>query len=210
MATHERGVTRWPANSNMIFGYSSAGLYSPLAVDRYREYLKSVGGVDNASGAYLATKDSVAESVPLLESLNVRYILTKENMDGVSSIRRVNAEDNVSEDRIYELKPKQRAFLVPHAELEITKLGDGFAVFRSDASADSILFWSELTYPGWEAAIDGKKTAILPADGVFQTVAVPAGRHEIKFDFRPLSFRLGCLISAVSFLILLFLWRVRA
>lgn len=43
----------------------------------------------------------------------------------------------------------------------------------------------EAFYPGWHATIDGKEISIDLANGIFQSVVVPKGEHQINFYFRP-------------------------
>lgn len=38
---------------------------------------------------------------------------------------------------------------------------------------------------GWTATIDGKEAAVVPVDGVWAAVAVPAGRHRIELRYSP-------------------------
>jgi hypothetical protein len=40
-------------------------------------------------------------------------------------------------------------------------------------------------FRGWSAEIDGRPTAILRADGLFQAVTVPAGSDHSTFSFVP-------------------------
>jgi uncharacterized membrane protein YfhO len=62
---------------------------------------------------------------------------------------------------------------------------------------------SSLYYPGWIARVDGAPAKILNADYVFSAVKLGAGRHAVEMDYKPASFRLGLIVSAVSFLIFL-------
>jgi uncharacterized membrane protein YfhO len=48
---------------------------------------------------------------------------------------------------------------------------------------------------GWKARLDGKRCPILRANGIFRGVATPAGKHEIVFTYRPLSFLTGTVLS---------------
>ena len=54
---------------------------------------------------------------------------------------------------------------------------------------------SDTFFPGWEARVDGRKTPIREAYGVFRAVEVAAGRHTITMAFRPKSIYLGALLS---------------
>jgi hypothetical protein len=53
-------------------------------------------------------------------------------------------------------------------------------------------------YPGWTATIDGVATPIHPANLLFRSVYVPAGRHRIVFEYRPGSFRVGVALAIVG------------
>ncbi len=57
---------------------------------------------------------------------------------------------------------------------------------------------NEITYPGWEASIDGKPTQLFPADGIFRAVWAPAGAHQIEMRFRPRHLALGAAVSLIS------------
>ena len=53
-------------------------------------------------------------------------------------------------------------------------------------------------YPGWQATIQGQPVPIWPANLAFRAVAVEAGRQEILFDYRPLSFTVGLWVSIIA------------
>ena len=66
------------------------------------------------------------------------------------------------------------------------------------------LVLSDTYFPGWSATVDGEPAEILPAQGVFRAVWVPAGEHLVQFVYRPWSFAIGavvtglCLLSALA------------
>ena len=67
------------------------------------------------------------------------------------------------------------------------------------------LGWLVLTdthYPGWTATVNGQPTDILPVNIMFRGVELPAGEHEVVFEFKPRSLQMGSWISGVALLIL--------
>ena len=65
-----------------------------------------------------------------------------------------------------------------------------------------MLVLSDSYYPGWTAQVDGAPSPILRANGLYRAVAIPAGRHQVVFEYRPSSFRNGAWLSAASALVL--------
>jgi len=63
---------------------------------------------------------------------------------------------------------------------------------------DAVLSVSHPDYPGWYATVDGEPTPILRAYGALSAVAVPAGEHTITFVYNPLSYRIGAIISLLT------------
>ncbi|HEY5892367.1 MAG TPA: YfhO family protein [Chthoniobacterales bacterium] len=65
--------------------------------------------------------------------------------------------------------------------------------------------FSENTHPGWKAWIDGKRAPI-KKKGIFMSLDVPAGDHEIRFSFMPRWFQFGMagwIVWAITFIVAL-------
>jgi hypothetical protein len=54
-----------------------------------------------------------------------------------------------------------------------------------DAPGGGILLLNDVWHPWWRASIDGNETELLQANIIFRAVAVPRGRHVVRFEFRP-------------------------
>jgi hypothetical protein len=66
---------------------------------------------------------------------------------------------------------------------------------RAQTEQDGYLLLNEIYYPGWEATMDGEPLEVLPADGIFRALAVPAGAHQIELRFRPRHLVAGAAVS---------------
>lgn len=56
-----------------------------------------------------------------------------------------------------------------------------------DAEKPGFLVLNDVWHPWWFAQVDGKDAPILRANVLFRAVPVPAGRHRVRFTFRPLA-----------------------
>lgn len=64
------------------------------------------------------------------------------------------------------------------------------------AATNQFAVFSEIYYPhGWEAYIDGKKTAYVKTNYALRGLAIPTGKHTIDFIFDPVSVKKGELIA---------------
>lgn len=81
--------------------------------------------------------------------------------------------------------------------------------YRASCSAQKTAVFSEIYYPyGWNAYIDGKKAEHFRVNYVLRALNIPAGDHDIVFEFRPDSIYKGYKVSAafkaLMYLLLLF------
>jgi hypothetical protein len=76
------------------------------------------------------------------------------------------------------------SFLSDRLEVEVEMSDPGYLVVLE-------------TYdPGWRASVGERDAPVLPANGAFLAVPVPAGRHLVRLVYRPRSAALGASISA--------------
>jgi hypothetical protein len=68
------------------------------------------------------------------------------------------------------------------------------------SSGSTLLVTSQPDYPGWEATVDGRATSVLNVNYAFLGVPVPAGEHTVELVYRPLSFRVGAVVSLAAVL----------
>ena len=84
------------------------------------------------------------------------------------------------------------------AKIISTKFSPHQIDIQAEAEAPAVLSVAQSFYPAWSAFLDGKEVPIFHANYSFQGIAVPAGKHEIKFIYRDRQFRIGAIISVFS------------
>jgi hypothetical protein len=62
------------------------------------------------------------------------------------------------------------------------------------------LVLSDTYYPGWKVYVDGKREKILKAYGFIRAVKVGGGVHTVEFVFKPLTVKIGMVLSIVGIL----------
>jgi len=204
---------------------------------RYVEYAAASDGV--APGALADTAPFYNYDSPLLNLLNVKYVLSKKELDSPKLRLAHRGEVLVYEN----LDVLPRAFWVPQARsfpdsqsllrhltspgfdpkkeilveesvptladlidggdlgspsVHVTEYRLNAVSIRSKANKPGFVFLGDSYYPGWKAMIDGEETRLYRANYLFRAVYVPAGEHELRFVFRPLSFQLGLSITLTS------------
>ena len=77
-------------------------------------------------------------------------------------------------------------------------------IYKSSSSADRVAIFSEIYYPaGWNAFIDGIEVEHFRANYILRALSVPAGEHEIRFEFKPASYYSGNKVSLAGSILLL-------
>ncbi len=76
-------------------------------------------------------------------------------------------------------------------------------------SEPGYLVLSDAFYPGWTATVGGNFAPILRADVLFRAVPIPAGTHNVIFNFEPTLWPLAALISGIVWLGLLIAFMFR-
>ena len=76
---------------------------------------------------------------------------------------------------------------------------ESFTVY-TNSSTNAILSVSLVDYPGWKVEIDGESVDTLRAYGALTAVPIVAGEHTVTFTYAPMSFKLGAILSLLTWL----------
>jgi uncharacterized membrane protein YfhO len=90
--------------------------------------------------------------------------------------------------------------------INLTSYEPNKLVYKFESPSEQFVVFSEIWYgpnKGWQAYIDGKAVEHIRVNYLLRGMKIPAGSHEIKFEFRPKSFYLGETISMICSLFIL-------
>jgi hypothetical protein len=87
----------------------------------------------------------------------------------------------------------------------ILRDGETLVEIEVELAAPGLVVLADSFFPGWEATIDGEPATILATNHLFRGVPTPAGRHVVRFEYRPGSFRLGTALTSVGLGLFVFL-----
>ncbi len=189
---------------------------------------RTVGGYHGAkSRRYqdLISSNSYTLPLPILNMLNTRYVIGRENRIQVNPAALGNAwtvdsliwtrsadEELAATNR---LNPAQAAVLreedrervrVPQpgsapGRIELVAYQPNELTYRVDNPNEVFAVFSEVWYRGntdWVAYLDGQQVDHIRVNYILRGMSLPAGQHELVFRFDPPSFRLGVTLSRAS------------
>lgn len=88
----------------------------------------------------------------------------------------------------------------PFAEATIESYSAHEVRVRANSEGHGYLVLTDMFHPGWSATVDDQPTAILPADIAFRAVPLAPGEHSIVFRFVVPGWKVGAIVSALSWL----------
>lgn len=83
--------------------------------------------------------------------------------------------------------------------VEITHYAPEQVTISAESDRAGYLVLADTYYPGWNAMVDGREAPIYRADYIFRAVPIEAGKHSVTFEYRPISIRVGIVITSLSF-----------
>ena len=68
-------------------------------------------------------------------------------------------------------------------------------VVEAESRGSGLLVLSDLHYPGWKAEVDGEEVEIERVNYMMRGVPLEPGNHRVEFEYEPLSWRIGWILS---------------
>lgn len=219
---------------NSIGGYHAAKLrrYQDM-IDYYiaPEMQKLMPAVASAGGDMAEVKgDSI---FPVLNMLNARYFILPlqdgktvpvQNpyvygpawfVDKITYVDNANAEieavgkiDTRHEavaDKRFEAQLKTAARQDSTSRVKLVSYMSNALKYDVSSAKGGVIVFSEVYYPGWTAAVDGKPAELGRVNYLLRAVNVAPGRHTVELTFRPRSVTVTETVAYVSYAVLLLL-----
>ena len=197
-----------PQQTGANFGLQLADGVDPMQLQSYADYMEKASGVPEsgysvtlppfANGDPLTANQPYTPDAHMLGLLNIGYVPAEYDLhaDGLVLAQRFG------ETRLYE-----NLLAMPRAWVQSETAGfdgRGQPVERLDWSPNRIslqaegsgrLVLSEIDYPGWQVAVDGKPGQLRKAYGLLRSVDLPSGSHSVDFNYRPASVTTGIVLA---------------
>ncbi|MDD5131732.1 MAG: PGPGW domain-containing protein [bacterium] len=177
---------------NLLWNIDEVSGYSPLEIKTAHRQLQNIEQLD------------IRLAAPALGQKNVKYIITSQKIT-TTGLKLVFQDAHAF---MYEnLYFKQRAYYLRQKQYHpiIAFYHNGEIKVYTDLPLPDQLVLKEISYPGWQATVDGVPVLLEHEEEIFNKIVVPAGKHEVWFRYRPRSLRLGMLLSACSIIVFLVL-----
>lgn len=90
--------------------------------------------------------------------------------------------------------------------IQLTSYKANELTYTSSSPAEGLAVFSEIWYgpdKGWQAYIDGQPVDHIRANYVLRAMRIPAGQHEIRFEFKPSAYTTGRVVGLLSSIVII-------
>ncbi len=87
---------------------------------------------------------------------------------------------------------------------DIKKYSEKEIEIEATSSNGGFLVLTDTFYPGWSVFVDGEKSKICRANYIFRAVEIPKGNHIVRFEYKPIFYAAGKIVSVISVFCLIF------
>ena len=183
--------------------WPAASVYEPAAIKAERGVpsVTAFRFTHPAPRAYVATTWRISESADA-----AAQVLFGDEVDGVPATAitvRPGAADALPASRPASFRGGAPG--IPTAE--IVRDEERVVEVIATSDADALLVLLDANAPGWSATVTGASAPIYTANVAFRAVPIPAGRHLVRFEYRPPGWSAAVAFTAAA-TVLLGLWSV--
>ena len=211
------GGDRFAENITSYY-YNSIGGYHPAKIRIYQDLVENKTMMENDSAIlnmlnakYFIKKNPEGQTLSYTKNDNamgnawlVKNILfvrsAKAEMDSLDSFN--PRETAIVQESFKPSIPSQPVF-DSAASVSLVKNDNDVVTYSFNAGSNQFAVFSEVYYNrGWKAYIDGKEAPIIKVNYVLRGLSIPAGKHDIRFEFKPGGYYTGKKITSIFSIIL--------
>ncbi len=90
----------------------------------------------------------------------------------------------------------------PPSQAQVRYLGPRITEVEIEMQQPGLLVLADACFPGWNATVDGRPAELFCANYLVRGVELEAGRHLVRFEYRPASVSWGAAVSAITLIAL--------
>ena len=178
-----------------VGGYNPAKLsiYQDLIENQWYKFPNCLPVVNMMNTKYVITGNIATDTLSNPQALgNVWFVKGIEYKKGPAEVMSSLSSFNPKDTAIVEEKDKNSALTSisfdSTATIQLVNNKNDEVNYTSNSSQKQLAVFSEVYYKlGWKAYIDNVETPIYKANYVLRSIVVPAGKHDIRFEFKPTS-----------------------
>jgi hypothetical protein len=193
-----------------VGGYNPAklSLYQDLIENQWYKFPNCLPTLNMMNTKYIITGDIAKDTIPNQDALgNVWFVkgiqIEKDPASVMKRLDNFNPKDTAIVEKKDAISNFSQLGFDSTAQIALVKNDNDDILYTSNSNQDQFAVFSEVYYNlGWKAYIDNKETPIVKVNYVLRGLVVPAGKHEIKFEFRPSSIDISKKASGIASILL--------
>ena len=193
-----------------VGGYNPAKLsiYQDLIENQWYKFPNCMPTINMLNTKYVISGNPATDTIPNREALgNAWFVKGVQYQKDAASVMKALDTFNPKDTAIVEEKDKiadlSNLEVDTAASIQLVKNNNDDILYTANTSKKQLAVFSEIYYNlGWKAYIDNKETPIVKVNYVLRGLVVPAGKHEIKFEFRPSSIDISKKASGIASILL--------
>lgn len=209
-------VSSFNDNSTSYF-HQSVGGYSAAKLFRYQDLIdfhlsKGNMKVFNMLNTKYFIQGKLGEEVAQLNSGALGSVWFAKNINWainadaeMEALNSFNPADDVVIDERYKSYLNATDYSA-NGKIELTSYHPEKMVYSSNSSEEQFAVFSEIWYKGnqdWKAYLNGNEIEFIRVNYLLRGLKIPAGNHQIVFEFKSNAFTQGNLISLISSIVIL-------
>ncbi len=195
---------------NTVGGYNPAKLsiYQDLIENQWYKFPNCLPVVNMMNTKYVITGNIATDTLANPQALgNVWFVKGIAYKKGPAEVMSSLSNFNPKDTAIIEEKDKSNELNViafdSTATINLLENKNDIVTYSSNANQKQFAVFSEVYYKlGWKAYIDDIESPIFKTNYVLRGLIIPAGKHNIRFEFKPSTIAMAQKASAIASILL--------